>query len=99
MTAKQIKAKWINVTKSYHKKQNREYWELRGTNINKCFGKIQSYNPPKGYGNSYTFIRAMISTEDPFTKEISYTTDFNIINKEWEELMNQLLNKIFDTEL
>ncbi len=97
MDATQIKTnKWLNVTKPYHKKQNREYYELRGSEINKCFGKVQSYNHPN---NGYTLIRAMISTEDPFTKLIPYTKDFKIINKIWEELMNELLKKIFDDEL
>lgn len=53
MKASQIKAKWVNVTKPYHKKQNREYIELRGTEINKCFGKVQ-------YGD-YNFTETGIS--------------------------------------
>jgi hypothetical protein len=98
MTAPRIKTKgWLNVTKPYHKKQNREYYELRGSEINKCFGKVQSYNPKEGDG--YTLIRAMISTEDPFIISIPYTKDFQLINKEWEKLMNQLLEKIFDRSL
>ncbi len=98
MTASQIKTNgWVNVTKPYHKNQKREFYELRGSEINKCFGKVQSYNPKDGGG--YTFIRAMISTEDPFVKKIPYTKDFKVINKVWSELMNELLNKIFDTEL
>ena len=97
MKANQIKTKgWIDCTKPSHKKQSKEYYELRGREINKCFGKVQSYNNSK-YG--YTLIRAMISTEDPFTKAIPYTKDFKIINKIWEELMGELLNKIFDREL
>lgn len=96
MKANQIKAEWKNVTKPYHNKVHKEYWELRGTEINKCFGKIQSYNPPKELGNiGYTQIRAMISTKDPFVTIIDYTNDFKIINSIWEKLMNNLLNKIF----
>jgi hypothetical protein len=98
MKASQIKTNgWINITKPCHKKQNREYYELRGSEINKCFGKIQSYNP-KG-NDGYTLIRAMISTEDPFIISIPYTKDFKIINEEWEKLMNQLLEKIFDKNI
>jgi hypothetical protein len=98
MKASQIKTNgWLNVTKPYHKQNCREYYELRGSELNKCFGKVQSYNPINGCG--YTFIRAMISTEDPFVREIPYTTDFKIINEVWEELMNELLERIFDTKI
>lgn len=97
MKASRIKAKWKNVTKSWHKGQDIEYWELRGTDINKCFGKLQIYNRPTGKG--YVFVRAMISTEDPFITQIPYTKDFKVINKAWESLMNDLLDKIFDTKL
>jgi hypothetical protein len=98
MTADKIKTNgWINVSKKSHIKQHRTYWELRGSEINKCFGKIQSYNPPNQKG--YTLVRAMISTEDPFTETIPYTDDLKIINKVWSGLMEQLLNKIFDTTL
>jgi hypothetical protein len=38
----------------------------------------------------------MISTEDPFTRKIPYTNDLEVINKVWEELMNELLGKIFE---
>ncbi|XAI97333.1 hypothetical protein [Leptolyngbya phage Lbo-JY46] len=98
MTASQIKTNgWLNLTKPFHKKQQREYYELRGSEVNKCFGKVQSYNPKNGEG--YTVIRAMISTEDPFVSTIPYTKDFKVINKVWERLMNQLLEKIFDVNL
>ena len=41
MKANQIKTKgWIDCTKPSHKKQSKEYYELRGREINKCFGKV-----------------------------------------------------------
>jgi hypothetical protein len=97
MTADKLKVNdWINVSKSYHKKAGSEHYELRGSEINKCFGKVQSHNPSGS--NGYTIIRAMISTEDPFFMSIPYTKDFVVINKIWSVLMDQLLSKIFKND-
>ena len=95
MKANNLKLKdWKDVSKPYHKKNGYSYYERRGLEINKCFGKVQMSKH-----EDHTSIRAMISTEDPFVKSIPYTKDFKVINAIWEELMNQLLSKIFNNEL
>ena len=89
-TAKDLKiGEWVDVSKSYHKKNNQTYLELRLKEINKCVGK--AYLSP--YGGSVT---ALFSTEnDGLHKKLPTNFDVKLIHSEWELLMNKLLIKMF----
>jgi hypothetical protein len=84
---------WVDVSKSYHKKNKQTYLELRLKNINKCVGKI-SLNE---YGCS---VRALFSTESDGTyKAFETPIKLNQLKEEWKPLMNELLEKIFKKDL
>lgn len=88
--AKDLKiGEWVDVSKSYHKKNKQTYLELRLKDINKCIGK--AYLSP--YGGH---VRALFSTEsDSISKVIPLKSNIKFIHSEWEILMNELLEKMF----
>lgn len=80
---------WKDISKSYHKKNKQQYFELRLKDLNKCVGKA-SITP---YGGS---VQALFSTEsDGMHKRIPAETKLADIQKIWVEMMDELLKKMF----
>ena len=80
---------WKDISKSYHKKNKRQYFELRLKNLNKCVGKASLSE----YGGN---VQALFSTEsDGIHKCIPPKTSIKDIHKLWETMMDELLKKMF----
>ncbi len=80
---------WKDITRPYHKKVGQSFYELRLKDINKCVGKIQITT----YACS---VAALFSTEsDGIYRSFHSTKKIDELQKTWEELMDQLLIKMF----
>lgn len=80
---------WVDVSKSYHKKNKQTFLELRLKKINKCIGKI--YISENGCN-----VRALFSTEsDGCYSAYNQKIKVEELKNEWKLLMNALLKKYF----